>query len=73
MPVRFEVTDFVDGESWSWKVAGIPTTSHRVVDHGDHRSVEMGVPLVAWPYIAVCHIAVGRIATLAERPGPASR
>ena len=32
----FEITGVIDGESWSWKVAGVPATGHRVepVDQG---------------------------------------
>ena len=64
--VPFEVTRWVDGECWSWDVAGLPATSHTVRRHGPDRcELAFGVPWFAAPYLAVCRVAVKRIAGLA--------
>lgn len=65
--VSFAVERWVEGEEWSWRVAGVPATRHRVQPLGAERSrVEMGVPLWAAPYLAVVAIGVRRVAALAE-------
>lgn len=64
--VPFEVTDCTD-RRWTWAVAGIPATGHAVTDLGGNRSrVAIEVPLWAAPYVAVCRVAVDRVARLAE-------
>lgn len=64
----FEVTGFEDGRSWSWSVAGIPATDHRVEPLDDGRCrVGFGVPAIAFPYLAVCHVALARLAEMAPR------
>jgi hypothetical protein len=63
--LSFEITEFTEGTSWSWKVAGIPATDHSVVATTAGCRVRIAVPVVAAPYLAVCHVAVGRIARLA--------
>ena len=62
----FVITTFVDGASWSWDVAGIGATEHRVdgLDAGRCR-VHFGVPWVAAPYLVVCHAALPRLESLA--------
>ena len=63
--VPFAITDFADGQHWSWRVAGIPATSHRVEVLGPRRCrVGFRVPLVAAPYALVCAVALRRIAGL---------
>lgn len=58
----FEVTDYVEGTSWSWKVAGVDATSHSVEAVGGQRCrVTFGVPLPAAPYLAICRIALARL------------
>ncbi len=60
--IRFEVTTFVQGRSWSWRVAGVPATRHRVEALGaDRCRVGFGVPVWAAPYAAVCVLALRRI------------
>lgn len=58
----FELTDVRDGGEWSWRVAGVPATSHRVEPRGEDRCrVGFGVPVWASPYLAVCAVALRRI------------
>lgn len=48
--------------SWSWRVAGVSATGHRVEDLGDGRCrVGFRVPLLAAPYALVCAEALRRI------------
>lgn len=64
----FEVTEFEAGRSWAWAVAGVPATGHRVEPLGDDACrVGFGVPAIAFPYLAVCRIALARIAEIAQR------
>ena len=64
VPLPFRVTDFVDGERWSWRVAGIPATSHRVEAVGAGTRVSFGVPPWAPAYLAVCALALRRLERL---------
>jgi hypothetical protein len=66
----FEVTAFEPGVRWAWKVAGVDATDHRVEPLGSDRCrVGFGVAWPAAPYLAVCRIALGRVARLAtEHP-----
>ncbi len=64
----FEVTSFEPGRSWSWSVAGVPATGHRVESTGeDACRVGFGVPAIALPYLVVCRVAIARIAEIAPR------
>lgn len=64
--IPFEVTSFDPGQSWAWKVAGVPATAHRVESLGDDRCrVGFRVPRWALPYAAVCALALRRIEGLA--------
>jgi uncharacterized protein YndB with AHSA1/START domain len=63
----FEVTRFEDGRRWSWKVAGVSATDHRVVATEEGCEVTFGVPWWAPGYLAVCAIALRRIEKLALR------
>lgn len=69
----FEITALADDgplRSWSWKVAGIPATSHRVedIDAGRRCRVGFAVPVVATPYLAVCAAALRRLERLTTGP-----
>ena len=63
----FKVTEFNAGRSWSWSVAGISATGHRVelVDDSSCRLV-FDMPWFGAPYGIVCRIALQRIKRLAE-------
>jgi hypothetical protein len=66
--VPFAVTRFEPGRTWSWRVFGIPATTHTVESLGANRSrLLFGVPLIAFPYLLVCHVAMKRIDALIER------
>lgn len=60
----FVVTEYTAGRSWSWRVARVPATNHLVEPTNDGCRVSMSVPLVVAPYVAICHVAIGRIARL---------
>ncbi len=63
----FEITEYDEGVRWAWKVAGVPATDHTVERLGPDRSqVGFGVPWPAAPYLAVCRVALVRIAANAE-------
>lgn len=65
---RFAVTEWVDGERWAWDVLGLPATSHTVRALTEDRcEAAFEVPWFAAPYLAVCSIALGRIAELAAQ------
>ncbi len=61
----FAIDEYEDVSFWSWKVATIKATGHRV------QASETGgcylwfeVPMVAAPYALVCQMALGRIKSL---------
>lgn len=61
----FEITGFEPGRRWSWHVAGVPATDHLVEPVDSHRCrVSFGVPWPAAPYLAVCRVALERLADL---------
>ncbi len=65
--VPFAVTRFDPGGTWSWSVFGIPATTHTVEDLGLKRSrLLFGVPLIAFPYLLVCLVAINRIRAINE-------
>jgi hypothetical protein len=65
--IPFRVTEFIAGYHWSWEVADIPATGHRIESLGSHRCrVVFEVPLLAAPYLAVCRLAAKRIKRILE-------
>ena len=67
LDLRFEVTEFADGAHWGWRVAGVDATDHIVEPLGPDRcAVSFGVPWPLAPYLAVCRLALARLAVLAE-------
>ena len=65
--VPFEVDSCVDGSEvkrWTWTVARIPATGHRVDTLGTQCRVTFEVPLLAAGYVPVCRRALDRIAEL---------
>ena len=63
--VPFAVTRFEAGKSWSWRIFRIPATTHTVESLGANRSLLLfGVPLIAFPYLLVCFLAMKRIRSL---------
>ena len=62
----FAVTEWVPGERWAWRVAGVPATAHAVRPTGaGGAEVTIEVPWWAPAYLPVCELAVRRIAALA--------
>jgi hypothetical protein len=58
----FRVTGYDEGTAWTWQVAGVPATSHRVDALGPSRCrAGFGVPWFAVPYLPVCAVALRRI------------
>jgi hypothetical protein len=63
----FIITGYEEGRFWSWKVAGIPATGHRVEPQEDGLcTLTFEVPLLAAPYVYICKIALDRIAGILE-------
>lgn len=63
----FEVTDWEDGRQWSWKVAGVPATVHRVEAVTGGRGVRAVIEVPNWAavYGPLCWIALGRLGHVA--------
>jgi hypothetical protein len=63
----FDVTRFEEGHLWSWSLAGVPATAHRV-ESIDARRCRVGidVPLLVAPYVVVGAVALQRIDRLAR-------
>jgi hypothetical protein len=47
MWLPFEITGIEEGTSWSWRVAGIPATGHRVEETGSGCLVTFSAPIWA--------------------------
>ena len=63
MWLPFLITGYEEGRFWSWKVAGIPATGHRIEPQEDGScQLTFTVPLLAAPYAYICKIALDRIA-----------
>lgn len=67
----FAVDNWQVGEdtwSWSWRVGGVPATTHSVTAIDAERSrLEMAVPWWAPAYLAVIRVALARIRREVER------
>ena len=65
--VPFEITAFEPLHFWSWKVAGIPATGHRLIKIDEnHCELIFEMPAVALPYGLICRMAARHIARLAQ-------
>jgi hypothetical protein len=63
----FNITDFVPGKNWSWKVMNIHATGHRLESISTNQCrLFFEVPIIAFPYILICKIAIQRIKQIAE-------
>jgi polyketide cyclase/dehydrase/lipid transport protein len=51
---------------WSWRVGGVPATTHRVRSQGAGSVVELGAPWWAPAYLPVLEVATRRLAALGE-------
>ena len=63
----YTVTAVEPGRYWSWSVAGIPATGHRVDPQDGGCLVTFTVPWWAPAYLPVCALALRRIERLATR------
>ncbi len=64
----FRIDTFEEGKNWSWLVAGIKVTGHRVESSGPEKCrVMFSVPLLAAPYLLVCRLALTRIKRILEK------
>ncbi|WP_435154641.1 SRPBCC family protein [Haladaptatus sp. DFWS20] len=63
----FEITS-CDGYRWTWNVAGIPATGHRVEGLTDQSGsrVVFELPIAAAGYVPICQRALCKIARLAD-------
>ena len=61
----YTVTAFEAGRYWSWSMAGIPATGHRVLPRDGGCLVTFTVPWWAPAYLPVCALALRRIERLA--------
>jgi uncharacterized protein YndB with AHSA1/START domain len=62
--VPFEITECQDYR-WTWRVAKIPATGHRVEEEPGGCRVVFEIPLAAAGYAVVCERALSRIERLA--------
>lgn len=63
--VSFQITEFQQERYWSWRVAGLPATGHRIRPLDECRSfLIFEVPVAASPYAVVCKLALSRISSL---------
>ena len=58
--VPFEITTCADYR-WTWRVARVPATGHRVEADGDGCRVGFEIPVLAGGYAPVCVRALGKI------------
>ena len=67
----FQITDWEEGRAWSWTVAGIPATGHRVHSINPNRcQLTFTVPSWAPFYVPVCATALRRLEALAASDTP---
>ena len=62
----FHVVD-CENHRWTWRVAGIPATGHRVETVGENCRIAIEIPLLAAGYVPVCRRALGDIERIALR------
>lgn len=63
----FIITVYEEGLFWSWKVAGLSATGHRIEPEEDGLcKLTFEVPWIAAPYTYICKVALDRIARILE-------
>jgi hypothetical protein len=61
----FIIDEYEHGSFWSWKVATVKATGHRVQESEKGGSnLWFEIPMIAAPYTIVCQLALGRIENL---------
>ena len=67
----FVITDFEPECFWSWKVASISATGHRIQPADGGCNLWFDIPIIAAPYFIICQVALNRIQNLlSESAGP---
>jgi uncharacterized protein YndB with AHSA1/START domain len=59
--VPFTVTHVDPGHRWTWRVAGVPATGHRVEPGPDGCLIVFELPTWAFGYLPVCELALRRL------------
>ena len=63
----FVITDLAEGVSWSWSVAGVSATGHRVTPTGAGSCrLEFSAPWPFAPYVVVLWVGITRVKRIAE-------
>jgi len=62
----YEVTAFDPPRAWAWSVLSVPATNHVIAPAPGGCRVSFAVPTPAFAYLAVCRVALERIAALLE-------
>ena len=63
----FAITEWADGQYWSWRVFNIRATGHRIeIIDGKCCRLIFEVPFWAGPYAIICKVAADRIARYLE-------
>ena len=65
LKLPFQVTECTD-HCWTWRVAGVPATGHRIEPLETGCRVAFEVPPLAAPYALVCRRALATVERLAE-------
>jgi hypothetical protein len=60
----FVIVECEHGSFWSWKVAYINATGHRIQPANGGCVLWFEVPIIAAPYILICQVALNRIQNL---------
>jgi hypothetical protein len=68
--LAFEITACDPPHSWAWSVLSIPATSHAIAAVDGGCRVSFSVPAPAFAYLAVCRLALARIAAQLEADSP---
>ena len=60
----FVIVECEHGSFWSWRVASINATGHRIQPANGGCILWFEVPIIAAPYILICQVALNRIQNL---------
>ena len=71
--VPFVIVKFEDGCFWSWKVASISATGHRIQPSDGGCNLWFDIPIIAAPYFIVCQVALNRIQNLISESAGTNR
>ncbi len=67
----FVITEYSHGHCWSWRVAGIRATGHRVIRMGEGScKIVFEMPVLWLPYVMVCRLALARMTKILAAESP---